>query len=268
MSEIQPLSVDQLIAKTKERDPLKAESIVFDNGNTIVFDPFDDLKVNVSKKASEIASNEFGVLLDTDKFLTSWSEANKKINFPFASHFIQEEPFIQDGLKAAGVKDDLRSLLALAILMEYRKQFKALLGKDPRRDEIRESLSELKNRGKHLAVLSNDRDFATRSMMSWIGVTDLFDHFLTSEEIGIEKPDPEVFTIASEWFGKTVEDIVYIGDDPERDIVCAHNAGVKVILYVPPEKYRTSNSWRNYSNIQQEPDATIENFRDLLKVIK
>lgn len=268
MFESQPLDIVRLVEKTKEQEPLKGESIVFDNGNTIVFDPFDDLKEEVTHKASQIALEKFAVTLDARTFLSAWDEANDKLNFPFASHFLQEEPFIQAALKAIGVDDGKRPTLALAILGYYRESFQEHLENDPRRGEIRDTLTELRKRGKHLAVLSNDRDFAARSMFAWLGIEDLFEHFLTSEEIGVEKPDPEVFKIASQRFGKPIQDIIYVGDDPERDVVCAHNAGAKAILYVPPGKFRSSTSWRDYSRIQQEPDATIENFRDLLGVIK
>lgn len=269
MPENQPYDIELLLKKTKDQEPLTGESIVFDNGNTIVFDPFDDLKERVAKDALEIASNEFHVLLDQDKFLDAWTRANANIDFPFSSHFSQEEPFIQAGLKAAEVDDGVRPILALAILKQYREQFRELLEKNPRRNELRNTLEELRSRGKHLAVLSNDRDFATRSMMNWMGIEDLFDHFLTSEGIGIEKPDPEIFSIAAQHFGRSIGDIIYVGDDPVRDVKCAHDAGAKAVLYVPPEEYRTSKSWRAYSAEEQlEPDATIENFRDLLTVIK
>lgn len=268
MPEGKSFSIEHLLAKTKEQEPISGHSIVFDNGNTMVFDPFDEIKETVSKSAEEIARHDYGFQLDTSKFLEAWSEANATIDFPFSSHFSQEEPFVQAGLKAAGVDDSIRPFLSLSILSEYRKQFREVLKNSSRSVELREVLQTLRQGGKHLAVISNDRDFATRSMMAWMGIHDLFDHFLTSEEIGVEKPDPKVFAIAAERFGKSVSDIIYVGDDPERDVKCGHEAGVKTILYVPPQMFRTSKSWRSYSQLNQEPDATIDNFRDLLVVIK
>ncbi len=215
--------------------PLRGESIVFDLGNTLIFDPFDQLKEVVGDEAVGLARNDFGVELDKQKFLDAWSRANDETNWQFASHFSQEEPWIQVGLKEASVAEEVRILLGLQILVIYRRKFKELLEHDPRRLELRETLEQLKRRGKHLAVISNDRSFATKSMLTWIGISDLFDHVMTSEEIGIEKPDPKVFEIASKFFGKPISDIIYVGDDPVRDVDGAHKAGAKAILYMPPK---------------------------------
>ncbi|MDO8487573.1 MAG: HAD family hydrolase [Candidatus Curtissbacteria bacterium] len=250
-----------------ESERLQGNSIVFDWGNTLVLDPFDDLKNEVGQKAVEIAKGSFGFQLDENLFVESWSQANSNLNFQFASHFSQEEPFIQAGLHEANVPAEIRFLLGPLILAEYRKSFKELLENNPRKEELRVTLRGLRDRGKHLAVISNDRSFTPQSTLAWLGVADLFDHFLTSEEIGIEKPDPRVFEVASERFGRPISDIIYVGDDPIRDVECAHKAGAKAILYVPPEKYRSTKRWRDYSVSADKPDATVENFADLLTVI-
>lgn len=252
---------------TREKQPLEGSSIVFDWGNTLVFDPFDTLLPSVTEKAVGIAKDKFNVDLKGEKFSEAWSNANSTLNFQFASHFSQEEPWIQAGLKEVGVPDDVRVLLAPQILAEYRNSFKDLLQNNPRKEELRETLEALHKRGKHLAVLSNDRIFAPRATLTWLGVADLFDHFLTSEEIGIEKPDPRVFEVASQRFGKPISDIIYVGDDPIRDVQCAHNAGAKAILYVPPEQYRSTKSWRDYSVSPDKEDRRVERFSDLLTVI-
>lgn len=246
---------------------LRGNSIVFDWGNTLVLDPFDDLKDKVGQVSVGLAKKNFGFDLDKNLFIDAWSESNNNLSFQFASHFSQEEPFIQAGLLGAGVPAEIRALLGPAILLEYRKSFKELLLNSPRKEGVRSTLEGLRLRGKHLAVISNDRRFTPESSLTWLGVVDLFDHFLTSEEIGIEKPDPRIFDVASKRFGQPLSDIIYVGDDPIRDVETAHKAGVKAILYVPPEKYRSNNSWRRNSPSSETPEAIIENFADLLTVI-
>ncbi len=247
---------------------LSGSSIVFDWGNTLVFDPFDDIKGSVGEYGANFSEQNFGFTFDVNQFIEEWSRSNAEKNFQFASHFSQEEPWIQDGLKGAGVPDHIRPLLGPQVLAAYRAEFKKLLESSPRKEELRKTLEELKSRGKHLAVISNDRSFTPRSTLTWLGVADLFDHFLTSEEIGIEKPDPRVFDVAAQRFGRPVGDIIYVGDDPIRDVQCSHQAGAQAVLYIPPERYRTSKSWRDYTNHPDKPDATIEKFEDLLKIIE
>jgi len=249
------------------QEPLRGESIVFDWGNTLVFDPFDVLAPIVAEKAAQLASSQFNLNLDPEAFFSHWNQANNDLNFLFASHFSQEEPWIQVGLKETGVPETVRILLGPQVLAVYRQDFKQLLENDPRKEELQTTLIELKRRGKHLAVVSNDRSFTPKATLTWLGVAGLFDHFLTSEETGIEKPDPRIFDVAAKCFGKSISDIIYVGDDPIRDVQCAHKAGAQAILYVSPEQYRSPKSWRDYSQSPDKEDRRVDKFSDLLKVI-
>lgn len=258
----------ELIEKNMtNKEKLTGTSIVFDVGNTLVFDPFDEILPKVITKATGLAAQKYNLTLNNQAFSQSWSKANNSLNFPYASHFCQEEPFIEAGLSEIGVLEKIRGSLATDILTIYRHSFRQWLQQDPRRVELRETLKQLRDRNKHLAVVSNDRKYATPFMLEGLGIIDLFDHIITSEEIGIEKPDPRVFEEAARRFQKSISDIVYIGDDPIRDIQCAHQAGAKAILYIPPEKYRTSKGWRDYSSRTDEPDATVERFSDIPGVV-
>ena len=46
---------------------------------------------------------------------------------------------------------------------------------------------------------------------------DVFDFFIVSEEILLEKPDLEVFKILIDKTGYLAEEIIYVGDNPRRD---------------------------------------------------
>lgn len=246
---------------------IAGKSIVFDWGNTLVFDPFDDIKDTVAKKGLDYSRQTYGVEFDLEKFIADWSTSNENLSFQFAAHFMQEEPFIQWGLKAVGVADEIRAFLGLKILEIYREEFRNLLVNSPRKEILRKVLVGIKNKGMQTAIISNDRTFSARASFAWMGIESLIDHYLPAETIGFEKPDPVVISVAAEFFGHANEDIIYVGDDPIRDIGCAHKAGAKAILSLPPEKYRTSNVWRDYKNHPDQPDATIENLEDLLEVI-
>lgn len=244
------------------------KNIVFDWGNTLVFDPFDDIKQIVAEKSLEYTKGKYGIEFDVEKFVAEWTVSNENLSYQFASHFMQEEPFIQWALKSAGVKDEIRIFLSLKILEIYREEFRNKLINDPRKEILRHLLVEIKNKGKQTAIVSNDRAFSARASFIWMGIDNLIDHYLPAEIIGFEKPDPLVISVAAECFGCKTNDIAYVGDDPIRDIQCGHKAGAKAILCVPPEKYRTSKSWRDYENHTDQPDATIQTLEELLNVIE
>lgn len=242
--------------------------IIFDWGNTLVLDPFYTILPSVIKKTSVIAKKKFDINLNTSMFSDAWNKSNAELDFPFASHFAQEESFIYEGLRGAEVAAEICPLLAPLVLAEYRKSFKELLEIDtPRNNEIKETLIKLKKLGKKLGVLSNERYFTPRATLKWLGLAQFFDHFLTSEEMGIAKPDPRVFDVVSERFGSPLANIIYVGDDPVRDMQCAHAAGIKAILYIPPTNRRLSKNWRNYSISTDKPEAVINHFHDILKLV-
>lgn len=253
----------------KKKKLFSANTIIFDWGNTLILDPFDTILPVVVEKTSIFVKEKFGINLNVHAFSNSWSKSNTELDFPFASHFFQEETFIQNGLKEAKIPVEIRPLLGPIILSEYRKSFKELLEIDtPRNIEVKETLTQLRKMGKHLGVLSNDRHFTPRATLKWLGLNKFFDHFLTSEDMGIAKPDPRVFDVVSERFNTPLTDIIYVGDDPVRDIQCAHAAGVKTILYIPPIKHKIKKSWRFYSVSTTKPDETVNHFSDLLKLIR
>lgn len=251
-----------------KRNKVKGQSIIFDWGNTLVFDPFDDIKYLVAKRGLEYSKKTFGVDFDLERFIAYWSSSNENLSYQFASHFMQEEPFIQWGLRSIGVPDDVRVLLGPKILEIYREEFRNLLVNDPRKELLKKVLTSIKNKGKQTAIISNDRTFSAKASFAWMGIENLIDHYLPSEIIGFEKPDPIVIRVAAEYFGHGTEQIIYVGDDPIRDIKLAHSAGAKAILSIPPKKYQNSTVWRDYDKNSDKPEGTIESLEELLNVIE
>jgi putative hydrolase of the HAD superfamily len=106
--------------------------------------------------------------------------------------------------------------------------------------------------------------------MKLYGISEYFRFILSSEEIGAEKPNPLVFGTIIQRIEELPENIVYVGDDPVRDIVGAKKLGMKGILYLPPKNYRKSVPWRKYDieiPKEFEPDATIRDLQELKRLI-
>ncbi len=66
-----------------------------------------------------------------------------------------------------------------------------------------------------------------------IGIGHLFDFTLSSEKAGVSKPHKDIFHQAIDLSPHDLHESVYVGDDPARDIIGAHNAGMKAIWYNP-----------------------------------
>lgn len=57
-----------------------------------------------------------------------------------------------------------------------------------------------------------------------------FDHVITSEKVGVKKPDPRIFKYALEMAGARTEESIMIGDNYEADIQGARNVGMHTIF--------------------------------------
>jgi putative hydrolase of the HAD superfamily len=101
-------------------------------------------------------------------------------------------------------------------------------------------LNDLKAAGYILAVVSNS-DGRIESAFEQAGINHYFDFFIDSYNVGVEKPDPEIFRLATERAGVAPEQTAYVGDLYWVDVVGARNAGLIPILYDPFDFNRASD---------------------------
>ena len=63
-----------------------------------------------------------------------------------------------------------------------------------------------------------------------LGMAPYLDFCLTSEEVGVEKPDPAIFVAALDRAGVKPGEAVHVGDQPRSDLVGARGAGLHAVL--------------------------------------
>ncbi len=84
-------------------------------------------------------------------------------------------------------------------------------------DDTVETLQELKNRGKIIALITNVDSYAHKKIMS-LFPEGFFDLVLASYKVGIRKPDKRIFLKLTEKYSQKSEDILMVGDSEELDI--------------------------------------------------
>ncbi|MCX6252813.1 MAG: HAD family hydrolase [Bacteroidetes bacterium] len=110
-------------------------------------------------------------------------------------------------------------------------------------------------------IASNAPASDTQGMISALRVVDAdqyFQYFITSKEIGAEKPDLKFFKTVCEQIGFPPEKCLMIGDKYEKDIVGAKKSGMKTVLF-------------NKAGLQQPfplADAVITDMAELPEVIE
>lgn len=92
-------------------------------------------------------------------------------------------------------------------------------------DGLHEVLTELRTRGYTLHVLSNNSSILPLQL-ELLGITGYFETISWSEEMGVEKPDRRIFEMALERIGAQPDEVVYVGDSLEADVLGAESAGI------------------------------------------
>ena len=90
--------------------------------------------------------------------------------------------------------------------------------------EVLDVLEQLQERFQ-LAVISNF-DGRLRFILQNLGISKYFAHVFISSELGADKPDPEIFRRALKIMHRDANDVLQVGDDPERDWKAAKEAGL------------------------------------------
>lgn len=92
-----------------------------------------------------------------------------------------------------------------------------------------EVLTELKNRGYILGVITNGVSVLQNTKLDTAKIRDMFDVVVVSGDIGIYKPARGIYDYAIEKAGVKNEDSLYIGDHPINDMQGAVGADMKAI---------------------------------------
>jgi HAD superfamily hydrolase (TIGR01549 family) len=203
------------------------------------------------------------------KFTGVWSDVNRNLNYPFCSHFCQEIPLIRAVLEKLGVKRKDRFKISQQLLASYRGGLKYVLRNDPTLGRTKGVLAELKGRGKKLMILSNEKIYTLNAQLGWTGLAEFFEKIIISRRLGIEKPDLRIFKYMLRAFDMPAERILYVGDDPERDVKPAKETGLKACLLEQPKE--SANPWRNYGfelKENEKPDFVIKNLDELLDLVE
>ena len=90
-------------------------------------------------------------------------------------------------------------------------------------------LLQLRKCGSKLALLTNGFAETHREKIEMLGLATAFDEIFISDEVGMVKPDPNLFLLVLERLGVPAENATMIGDRHSKDIAGAHSVGMSTI---------------------------------------
>ena len=96
-------------------------------------------------------------------------------------------------------------------------------------DDVIPALSELHQHGYRLAVLTNLRRDISELCQS-LGLAPYLDFYISSAEVGAEKPHAAVFLAALEKAAVAPGEVVHVGDQHRSDVLGARGVGIHPVL--------------------------------------
>lgn len=120
-------------------------------------------------------------------------------------------------------------------------------------DGVFDTLRKLKQQGYLLGVIT-DSAVPVYLKLSWFdkgGFVDVWDSYISSQEIGVQKPDPKIYMASLEQMGLKPDQTIFVGHNPD-ELRGAKNIGMFTIAF--------------NSDLGASADQTIERFQDLLTV--
>ncbi len=99
---------------------------------------------------------------------------------------------------------------------------------------VPEMLEELLRRGKRLGMITDGRPEAQSVKLESLGIARYFEKIIITDSIGgysARKPNPVSFHMIQEYFGIPFKKMMYVGDNPEKDVPPAVELGMRSVHF-------------------------------------
>ena len=129
----------------------------------------------------------------------------------------------------------------------------------PAKKNVISVLTELKNRGDSLNVLTASPHITLDACLKRLGIYDLFDNVWSCDDFNTTKANPDIYVMAAKLLNKNIEDIWFLDDNLGADMT-AKTAGMNVCgVY--------DDSSKDYAEeIKSIADDYIYDFSELLSL--
>ena len=184
----------------------------------------EELRIVLSSHAPQLAFDDFQRAFDlvNSELIEERKQKQKEISSPERFFRILEKLEIRSKRTNEKLSHDLS-----------RKHMQLLRNAAFVPIEHRNLLNELKKTFR-LGVISNfDHAESAKTILTRDCVALCFEQIFISEEFGWRKPDDKIFNATCDAFGEEKENILFIGDSIEDDILGATNAGLDVAWINP-----------------------------------
>ena len=122
-----------------------------------------------------------------------------------------------------GADAELDARFATGYLPAYERAWRGY-------DDVVPALAGLRAADYRLGVLTNGSERQQRAKLRALELTDLVGPVFTAEAVGAPKPDPRAFLAACAGLAVSPDEVLYVGDEHETDVLGARGAGLSAVL--------------------------------------
>lgn len=219
-------------------------AVLFDLDNTLI--DFMEMKEESCRSAIR-AMIDAGLPLEEKKAL-------KELFKLYKTYGIEYQKIFQHFIKKFMKEVDFR-VLSQGITA-YRRAQVGYLTPYP---HTRGTLLKLKEKGLTLGIVSDAPRLKAWLRLAEMNLTEFFDLVVTLDDTGKRKPHKMPFEAAIKKVGLAPEEILFVGDWPERDIKGAKAVGMKTAL----AKYGSLHPAKGI-----KADFELKDINDLLEIVK
>ena len=220
------------------------KAIIFDLDNTLL----DFVKMKqFAVKAAITAMIEAGLDVDEEK-------AYKDIFDLYVDKGWENQQVFDDYLNQTVGK--VSNKILAAGIVSYRRAREATLLVYP---NVNKTLIELIKMGIKLSVVSDAPSREAWMRLYYLNLHHVFDPVLTFDDTGVRKPSPKPFEMALDIIQAKPDEVLMIGDWPERDVVGAKQIGMKTIF----ARYGDT-----FGTVDSGADWDVNDIYDLVGIVK
>jgi FMN phosphatase YigB (HAD superfamily) len=107
---------------------------------------------------------------------------------------------------------------------------------------ITELLSLTEDNGISVWCLSNDVGRWSDKIRKNLGIEKFLNGSIISGDVGVRKPDKEIYEILIHSIGCKVEDVLFV-DDREKNVIASHDAGIETVMFNPEIGFTDVKNW-------------------------
>ncbi len=133
-------------------------------------------------------------------------------------------------------------------------------------DDVLKSLEKLKKSSIKTAIITDGIPIKQYEKILRLGIDDLIDLVVISDEIGIRKPNPELFSYCLKKFKVKGHETIYVGDNIYKDIIPANFNKIHSVYIHRGGKYDTHITGETISE-ENKPDHEISGLDELFNII-